>query len=84
MPEIRNFSKSSIFGVVLGADISILYMAGQLSGSRQINVYVCLGVTLAAAVTTLILRLAARRITKISLWWDDYLAILAFVSQQID
>lgn len=49
-------------------------------GSRQINAYACLIITFSAATITLVLRLIARKITKVSLWIDDYLAMLAWLS----
>jgi len=48
-------------------------------GSRQTNAYVCLSITFAAATITISLRLIARRLTKVSLWLDDYLAVLAYL-----
>ncbi|KAF2472427.1 uncharacterized protein BDR25DRAFT_366447 [Lindgomyces ingoldianus] len=50
-----------------------------MNGSRQLNAYVCLFVTFTAATICLALRLIARRITKLRLWFDDYLAIIAFI-----
>src|SRR5262245_64926370 len=50
----------------------------QFHGSRQLNAYVCLFITFAAATVTLVLRLVSSRLTKVSLWFDDYLAILAY------
>lgn len=46
----------------------------------QPNIYAAVSITLFAALTALILRLKARRITKISLWYDDYFTVVAFVS----
>jgi hypothetical protein len=51
----------------------------ELHGSRQTHAYACLAITFAAATITIILRLIARRLTKVSLWLDDYLAIAAYV-----
>jgi hypothetical protein len=48
--------------------------------SRQPNIYASVGITGIAALLALCLRLLARRLTKISLWVDDYLAICALVS----
>lgn len=48
-------------------------------GPRQLHTYICIFVTFAAATISLVLRLIARRLTKISLWFDDYLSILAFL-----
>lgn len=47
--------------------------------SRRVNGYVCLIVTFTAATLTVILRLVARRVTKVRLWYDDYIAIVAFL-----
>ncbi|KAF2638689.1 hypothetical protein P280DRAFT_508923 [Massarina eburnea CBS 473.64] len=51
----------------------------ELHGTRQPNAYACLGITFAAATTTLVLRLVARYLTKVSLWYDDWLALVAYV-----
>jgi hypothetical protein len=51
----------------------------RLHGSRQTNAYVCILVTFATATISIVLRLIARRLTRISLWLDDYLAIIAFL-----
>lgn len=48
-------------------------------GSRQTSAWVCLAITFAAATITITLRLVARRITKVSLWLDDYVAIMAYL-----
>jgi hypothetical protein len=53
-------------------------MADQPRGSRQTSAYVCVGVTFAAAILATGLRLTARRLTKVALWWDDWLCIIAF------
>ena len=50
--------------------------------SRQPEIYVAVTVTLIASTTALILRLVARRWKKLALWFDDYLAIIAWVSEQ--
>ncbi|KAH7119727.1 hypothetical protein B0J11DRAFT_582236 [Dendryphion nanum] len=47
--------------------------------SRQLNAYTCLFITFAAAAITLASRLIARRLTRLRLWYDDYLAIMAFL-----
>ncbi|KAF2868051.1 hypothetical protein BDV95DRAFT_610466 [Massariosphaeria phaeospora] len=47
--------------------------------SRPFRAYVCLVITFTAAFLALAFRLLARRLTKLPLWWDDYLAILAFL-----
>ncbi|ORY17503.1 hypothetical protein BCR34DRAFT_439635, partial [Clohesyomyces aquaticus] len=46
--------------------------------SRQVNLYICLSITFAAATLVLVLRLIERRITKLHIWYDDWLAIFAF------
>lgn len=38
-------------------------------------------ITLVAATASFAARWWARRITRISLWWDDYFVIVAFVSR---
>lgn len=35
--------------------------------------------TFGIAMVFLILRMVARKVTRVHLWWDDYLAIAAFV-----
>jgi hypothetical protein len=47
-------------------------------GSRQLNAYICLIITFSAAGLTVALRLVARRLTKLRLWYDDYLCVVAF------
>lgn len=49
------------------------------TGSRQLGAYICLIITFMAASLCLFMRLAARRVTKLSLWYDDYLAICAYM-----
>ncbi|KAI8652623.1 hypothetical protein NCS57_01326900 [Fusarium keratoplasticum] len=44
----------------------------------QVNVYVAISVTWTAATTALLLRLKARRMTRMKLWFDDYLACVAW------
>ncbi|KAI8654098.1 hypothetical protein NCS56_01366400 [Fusarium sp. Ph1] len=44
----------------------------------QVNVYVAILVTWTAATTGLLLRLKARRMTRMKLWFDDYLACVAW------
>ncbi|KAF0638651.1 hypothetical protein FPSE5266_04710 [Fusarium pseudograminearum] len=48
--------------------------------SLQPNLWAAEYVTFPAATIFLILRLASRRITRIHLWWDDYFAILCYVT----
>jgi hypothetical protein len=45
----------------------------------QINLYASIGVTWIAALATLIMRVIARRVTRVNWWLDDYFAISAFV-----
>lgn len=47
--------------------------------SRQVSLFVALSITGAAATAALVLRLVARRITKVSLWWDDFMCMGAYV-----
>jgi hypothetical protein len=61
-------------GLLLQDSIIIIIMS-----SRPFRAYVCLIITFTAAVLALLFRLLARRLTKQRLWYDDYLAILAFV-----
>lgn len=35
--------------------------------------------TFALAMIFLVLRMVARKVTRVHLWWDDYLAIAAFL-----
>jgi hypothetical protein len=46
----------------------------------DINVMSSLYITFSLATLSMIGRLVARKITKVPLWWDDYLAIAAWVS----
>lgn len=45
----------------------------------QVNLYAGIGVTWIAALATLIMRVIARRVTRVDWWFDDYFAISAFV-----
>lgn len=45
----------------------------------QANVYASISITMTAAVVVLVLRMMARRMTKMRLWFDDYFAVVAFV-----
>ena len=47
--------------------------------SRQLGVYLSLLVMFAAATATLALRLVARHLMRMRPWWDDWLAVTAFV-----
>ena len=46
---------------------------------RQTNAYVCLFVTFGAATVAVVCRLLARRVTRLRLASDDYLALVAFL-----
>jgi hypothetical protein len=46
----------------------------------QVNVYVCIGITWFAALAALVMRVIARRMTRIEWWFDDYFCVFAFVS----
>jgi hypothetical protein len=48
--------------------------------SWQPNLYAAVAVTLTAATLAISLRFAARRMTKVPLWWDDFMCVGAFVS----
>lgn len=48
--------------------------------NHDIDVWACVGVTLGLATVSVVLRFLARRMTKVALWWDDWFAVLAFVS----
>ncbi|KAH7345971.1 hypothetical protein BKA66DRAFT_433677 [Pyrenochaeta sp. MPI-SDFR-AT-0127] len=45
----------------------------------QINIYASIGITWIAALATLIMRVIARRLTRVNWWLDDYFAISAFL-----
>lgn len=45
----------------------------------QNNLYAGIGVTWIIALATLIMRVIARRVTRVNWWFDDYFSILAFV-----
>lgn len=49
--------------------------------SRQPEVYGAVTITLVAATAALVLRIIARRMKKLALWFDDYLAMVAWVSE---
>ncbi|KAF2649777.1 hypothetical protein K491DRAFT_610129 [Lophiostoma macrostomum CBS 122681] len=51
----------------------------QQHGNRQLNGYVCVFITFSAAATALTLRLIARRLMKLQLWYDDWLAVIAAI-----
>lgn len=59
--------------------LSRVFKIATMTSSRPFRAYVCLVITFTAAFLALFLRLLARRLTKLPLWYDDYLAILAFV-----
>jgi len=46
--------------------------------SQQPAAYACLYITTIAAVLAVSARLLARRLTRVSLWYDDYFALLGF------
>lgn len=46
----------------------------------QPNVFAAISITWAAALTALVLRVVARRMTKMAWWFDDYFCVSAFVS----
>ncbi|KAK7991458.1 hypothetical protein PG988_000252 [Apiospora saccharicola] len=48
--------------------------------SRQPEVYGAVTITLVAATTALVLRIIARRMKKLALWFDDYLAMVAWAA----
>ena len=56
----------------------LLFYTNSMEG-YQVNTMVCLGVTFGLATVSLLLRLAARKVTCVSLWWDDYLGIAAYL-----
>lgn len=51
---------------------------------QSVQVYILISLTLVWVLATaaLMLRLVARRMTHISLWFDDYFCLAAYVSQQ--
>lgn len=48
--------------------------------SAQLGVYVCIFSLLALATVAIVLRFVARRLKGVWLWYDDYLAVFAYVS----
>lgn len=46
----------------------------------QADLYACLITTMTVATLALILRLNARMMTKFNFWFDDYFAVIAWVS----
>jgi hypothetical protein len=49
--------------------------------NRQSELYAAAIIPYVAAAVALVLRMVARRTTRMSLLWEDYLAIVAFVSE---
>ncbi|KAK8034259.1 hypothetical protein PG993_009254 [Apiospora rasikravindrae] len=47
--------------------------------TKQLEIVIALGVTFSLATCALGLRLPARKITKVDLWWDDYCCMGAYV-----
>ncbi|ETS85233.1 hypothetical protein PFICI_03258 [Pestalotiopsis fici W106-1] len=47
--------------------------------SWQPNLYAAVAVTLTTATVAISLRFAARRMTKVPLWWDDFMCVGAFI-----
>lgn len=47
--------------------------------SYDLSVVVVIATTFAIALAFIILRMVARRVTRVDIWWDDYLAIAAFL-----
>ncbi|VUC23772.1 unnamed protein product [Clonostachys rosea] len=45
----------------------------------QLNIYVGIGITWFAAVISMVMRVAARRLTKVNWWYDDWFCIAAFL-----
>ncbi|KAH8693468.1 hypothetical protein GQ44DRAFT_753944 [Phaeosphaeriaceae sp. PMI808] len=45
----------------------------------QANLYVCIGITWFAALAALVMRVTARRMTRIEWWFDDYFCVFAFL-----
>lgn len=52
-----------------------------MPANRQPELYVAALIPYTAAATALVLRMVARRKTRMLLVWEDYLAIVAFVSR---
>ncbi|KAK7931208.1 hypothetical protein PG985_001920 [Apiospora marii] len=48
--------------------------------SRQPEVYAAVTITLVAATAALVLRIIARKMKKLALWFDDYLVVFAWVA----
>ena len=71
----------------LGESIEILYLAKQLctsaipslNDSKSPIIIGVLVTLIVLSITSVILRVVARKISKINLWWDDYLIIMALV-----
>lgn len=55
-------------------------MLSDYSQSKQPDLWAVEFITFAAATVFISLRLLSRRLTKIEFWWDDYLAMCAYVS----
>jgi 7-keto-8-aminopelargonate synthetase-like enzyme len=53
-----------------------------MHSNRQPELYAAALVPYAAAAVALVLRMVARRKTRLALLWEDYLAVVAFVSMK--
>ncbi|KAK8012818.1 hypothetical protein PG991_010193 [Apiospora marii] len=47
--------------------------------TKQLNIVIALGVSFSLATCALGLRIPARKITKVDLWWDDYCCVAGYV-----
>lgn len=61
-------------------DLIVDSSAPQMAEGHQLSIWVSVVVPWLAALLALVLRLVARRMTKVGLGWDDLFSILAFVS----
>lgn len=52
-----------------------------IMGNKQPNLWAAECITFTAATIFIFLRLFSRRLMRIPLWWDDYLAMACYVSQ---
>ena len=50
-----------------------------LSDSKQPDIYGAISTVYSVAVLAVVLRLPARRLSKASYWWDDWIIIIAMV-----
>lgn len=54
-----------------------------MTASQQPSVYTSVIITLVPAILAVVLRFYPARLRKVSLWWDDHLAVFALVRRRL-